>query len=89
MNLLEALGMEWSNLVKDFGEGAPISIPRSYFHCVGEYPTSVMLCGFCDASTYAYAAVVYLVIRTDVSSSTQFVASKTIVPPYGCRPYHT
>ena len=38
-------------------------------------------CGFCDASTHAYAAVVYLVIKTDFSTSVQFVVSKTRVAP--------
>lgn len=81
VNLPEELGTEWNNLVNNLGEGGPISIPRNYFHRVGQTPTSITLCGSCDASTHAYAAVVYLVIRTDVGSSTQFVVSKTRVAP--------
>ena len=40
-----------------------------------------MLCGFCDALTHAYAAVVYLVIITDLGTSVRFVVSKTRVAP--------
>ncbi len=39
------------------------------------------LYGFCDASTRAYAAVVYLVLRTDAAKTVQFVVSKTRVAP--------
>lgn len=69
----DELVSEWNELVNSLGEGGLISIPRSYFHSVNGSPTSVTLCGFCDASILAYAAVVYLVIRTDVSTSVQFV----------------
>ena len=48
----------------DLSEGRPISAPRSYFDCVDENPTAITLCGFCDAFTRAYAAVIYLVLRT-------------------------
>ena len=39
------------------------------------------LCGFCDASTRAYAAVVYLVMHTDTGRFVRFVVSKTRVAP--------
>ena len=42
--------------------------------CVNGSPTSVTLHGFCDVSTCTYAAEVYLVIRTDVGTSVQFVS---------------
>ena len=42
---------------------------------------SYELCGFCDASTSAYAAVVYLVIHTDVGRFVRFVVLKTRVAP--------
>lgn len=81
MSLPEELAKEWNGLVHDLREGGPISIPRSYFHQVDRSPTSFTLCEFCDASTHAYAAVVYLVITTDLGISVQFVASKTRVAP--------
>ena len=62
--LPDDLLQEWKQLVADLNEGGPISVPRSYLHCVDEEPSSLTLCGFCDASTQAYAAVVYLVIRS-------------------------
>jgi len=40
-----------------------------------------VLCGFCDASTRAYAAVVYLVLRTNTDTTVRFVVSKTRVAP--------
>ena len=71
---------EWKELVADLSEGKPISAPRSYFDCVDENPTAITLCGFCDASTRAYAAVIYLVLRTS-SNVVRFVVSKTRVAP--------
>ncbi len=44
-------------------------------------PLSMTLYGFCDASTRAYAAVVYLVMRTDAATTVHFVVSKTRVAP--------
>ena len=81
VNLPEGLIKEWNNLVADLGEGCPISIPRSYFQDVSSSATTITLCGFCDASIQAYAAVVYLVIRTDVGTKVQFLVSKTRVAP--------
>lgn len=39
------------------------------------------LYGFCDASKKAYAAVIYLVVRTSTQAHVQFVVSKTRVAP--------
>ena len=71
---------EWKELVADLSEGKPISAPRSYFDRVDKNPTAITLCGFCDASTRAYAAVIYLVLRTS-SNVVRFVVSKTRVAP--------
>ena len=81
VKLPEDLIKEWNNLVNDLGEGGPVSIPRNYFYHVNGSSTSMTLCGFCDASLHAYAALVYLVVRADVSTSVQFVVSKTRVAP--------
>ena len=38
-----------------------------------------ILCGFCDASTHAYAAIIYLVVETDINTEVKFLVSKTRV----------
>ena len=53
-------------------------IPRCYFRENDHTPVSIELHGFSDASSYNYAAVVYL--RVEVESSV-LVASKTRVAP--------
>ena len=72
----DELRREWNALVSDLKEGAPMSIPRSYFHQVVDSLISVTLYGFCDASVCTYAAVIYLVTRTDDGTQVQFVVSK-------------
>ena len=59
----------------------PLSIPRSYFDGVQGKVKSHSLYGFCDASLTAYAAVVYLVIQTDVGRFVKFIVSKPRVAP--------
>ena len=56
-----------SSLVAGLQEGQLMSIPRYYFDGVDSEIISYSLCGFCDASVSAYAAVVYLVIHTVVT----------------------
>ena len=51
--LPDDLLQEWKELVADMNKGGPILVPRSYLHCVDEEPSSLTLCGFCDASTQA------------------------------------
>lgn len=80
-DLPEELHHEWRSLIVDLKEAGPISIPRSYTHRVGEAPASYTLCGFCDASTRAYAAVAYLVIESGANREVKFVVSKTRVAP--------
>ena len=74
----EELMGEWNGLIADLG---PVSIARSYFSEINEPLTSATLYGFCDASTKAYAAVVYLVLKTDTQNVVHFVAAKTRVAP--------
>ena len=78
--LSESTLCEWKKLVADLGEGTPISVPRSHFHSV-EGPATLTLCGFSDASTRAYAAVVYLRMETSSGVVVRFVISKTRVAP--------
>ncbi len=58
-----------------------MALPRSYFQDVADPLTSLTLCGFCDASTRAFAAVVYLLLQIQTSSMVRFVAAKTRVAP--------
>ena len=58
-----------------------MSVPKSYDYRVEGTPISYTLCGFCDASTRAYAAVVYLVVESDVKTKVKFLVSKTRVAP--------
>ena len=67
---------KWTGLVSRF-QGIVITLPRCYLRSAGENP-AFMLHGFCDASSAAYAAVVYLSVN---SESAHFVASKTRVSP--------
>ena len=71
---------EWKLLVSDLKVASPLPLPRSYLELTN--PTiSATLCGFCNASTKAYAAVIYLVLKTKTESSVQFVAAKMRVTP--------
>ena len=67
--------------MSDLKTASPLSLPRSYFFELTDPTVSATLCGFCDASTKAYAAVVYLILKTETRSSVQFVAAKTRVAP--------
>ena len=67
---------KWKSLVSKF-QGIVISVPRCHFHSI-DTSEDCVLYGFCDASTSAYAAVVYLYNGSD---SVQFVTSKTRVAP--------
>ena len=67
---------KWTGLVSRF-QGIVITLPRCYLCSAGENPAFV-LHGFCDASSAAYAAVIYLSVN---SESAHFVASKTRVSP--------
>ena len=58
-----------------------IRIPRCYFRENDHAPVSIELHGFSDASSYAYAAVVYLRVELESSVKSVLVASKTRVVP--------
>ena len=70
----------WKSLASNF-QGISISIPRCYFNSVERSLSTCSLQGFSDASTGAYAAVVYLKIVAGTEVSVKFVASKTRVSP--------
>lgn len=79
--LAEPQARKWHGLVAELKHAQPISIPRGYFNGVNGDVVSCRLCGFCDASKKAYAAVIYLVIQTSMETRVQFVVSKTRVAP--------
>ena len=54
---------EWKTLVNDLQESQPLSIPWTYLSNINGDVTSYNLYGFCDVSTQAFAAVVYLVLK--------------------------
>lgn len=55
-----------------------VRIPRCYLN-MSQEQASYQLCGFCDASLKAYAAVIYMVSNTTLITQVKFVASKTRV----------
>ena len=71
---------QWRSLVSNF-HGVVTSIPRCYFVLSERSMSSYSLQGFCDASSGAYAAVVYLRISSESGNTVNFVASKTRVAP--------
>lgn len=75
------LAQKWKSFVVSLQESQSMSIPRSYFAGVHQEVESHCLCGFCDASTRAYAAVVYLVMKTSADTVVRFVTAKTRVAP--------
>lgn len=74
---------EWSRLLSSLKGPESLVIPRCYFSGAPDCPRSVRLIGFCDASTKAYAAVVYLRIEGETQICVRFVAAKTRVAPLG------
>ena len=72
---------EWKNLIAGLYVTAPVSLPRSYLCGIEDSLSSGALCGFCDASTRAYVAVVYLLLKTENRTVVRFVASKTRIAP--------
>ena len=67
--------------MSDLGEGVLIAVPRNYFDSLNGAQSSTTLCGFCNASKHAYAAVVYLKASTEAGTVFKFVVSKTRVAP--------
>ena len=79
--LPEPLSLRWQCLVSDLEGAKSISIPRPYLDKIPEEVVSYKLCGYCDASLTAYAAVVYLLLETESGAYVRFVACKTRVSP--------
>lgn len=72
---------KWQSLISDLEWGPSISIPRCFLESICQEVEVYALHGFCDVSKDAYAAVVYLVMKTTTSQVVKFVTSKTRVSP--------
>ena len=83
----EELIQKWNGLISDRSEAQPVSFSRSYLYNITESLTSITICGFCCSSTKAFAAVVYLLLRTEDHSVVRFVAAKTRVEPLQSQNY--
>lgn len=73
--------LEWKKLLNDLRGRVRLSVSRRYLSGDDKKITSRYLCGLCDASSRAYAAVVYLVSTDDENTEISFVAAKTHVAP--------
>jgi hypothetical protein len=71
----------WKLLLDRTRSSQVIEIPRYYFAGVMGEIRSYELCGFCDASAKAYAAVVYLLARTESATNVVLLCSKIRVAP--------
>ena len=72
---------QWTRVLSELTSISRIRIPRCYFR-LNSNPSNVQLHGFCDASSQAYAAVLYLRAvypRGDIE--VKLIASKTRVAP--------
>ena len=58
-----------------------MTLPRCYLDGVNGEILSYRLCGYCDASLSAYAAIIYLLIESEDGFHTSFVVAKTRVAP--------
>ena len=77
----ESMSTRWYKLVAALQESQPLAIPRCYLEGVEGDVLSYRLCGFCDASLSAYAAVIYLSIESEDESRMRFIVAKTRVAP--------
>lgn len=72
---------KWKTLVDQLCVNQPMSLPRCCLRSPLNEATQYRLYGFCDASTVAYAAVVYLTEEAPDGRCLEFVVSKTCVAP--------
>ena len=74
---------EWKHLLDNSLGGPPLTLPRSYSASHDAVVVSQHLRGFCDASSYAFAAVIYLAQVTKEKTKIRFVhvTAKTCVAP--------
>ena len=77
--LSNELVVKWNNLVSSLQCPDALSIPRCYFSGIEKSAAHCSLRGYCDASMGAYAAVVYLMIKSSASIVVCFVVAKSRV----------
>ena len=70
---------EWESLASDLKQSKPIFLPRCYTGVKSAPIKFYSLQGLCNASQRAYAAVVYLQVKSEAGIYTQFLCSKTRV----------
>ena len=73
-----AIFLKW---IKDLEEVSRISVDRCYFHDVSGQIQSIQLHGFSDSSESAYAATVYLRVKTKADVKIRLLSSKSKVAP--------
>jgi hypothetical protein len=71
--LNEELKQRWKKIAETLLNSQQILLDRCYFSEVKEHVLSCNYHGFCDASKKAYAAVVYLQVRTTTGTCVKFV----------------
>ena len=71
----------WHKLLNGLDGVTALSLPRCYFQGIQVKVISCSLHGFGDASSKAYAAVIYLDVTTTVAGYLKSVASKSRVAP--------
>ena len=77
----ETLITQWQKLVLNLSESQPVTLPRCYLHGVNGEILSYRLCGYCDTSLSAYAAIIYLLMESEDGFPTSFVVAKMRVAP--------
>ena len=81
--LMGELLNKWCSLAAGLRELTPLTLSRCYFSQLHLQVKTLQLCGFCDASAKAYAAVVhvYLEMSPEHGLHLQFIAAKTRISP--------
>ena len=72
---------KWRKLVDQLKGAPPLTLPRCCLQAPRSESRTYQLQGFYDASTAAYAGVVYLVEEDEGCTYSHFVVSKTRVSP--------
>ena len=71
---------KWTELIEELKHCAVISLPRCIWNGSPAEGVSCSLYGFCDASKHAYAAVVYLVLKSPAGQIVRFIVYKQECP---------
>ena len=71
---------KWKELIGELEQCHVMSLLRCIWDGSPSRRVSCSLHGFCDASKHAYAAVMYLVLKSRTGQTMRFIVSKTSVP---------